>query len=285
MPAKGHLGAIGDRAFLVTAGGSGIGRACARAIFEAGGRVAIADINEAAAQDTVAELGGRGGTAIAVRTDVRVRAEVEAAVDVTERTFGPLSGLVAAAGLSIPEPAADISRASWDAVIGLSLTSCFVTCQVVGRRMIEQGGGAIVTISSSDAFSAHAGRLSYCAAKFAMVGLVRTLALEWGRHDIRVNTLAPGITDTPAARRNVPAEQIDNVLIDRTPLARMGDPDEMGRAAAFLLSDAASYISGAVIPVDGGLTAGYITRWNGSDYASKRMLANGEYGPPQARAT
>ena len=285
MPAKGHLGAIGDRAFLVTAGGSGIGRACARAIVEAGGRVAIADINEAAAQDTVAELGGRGGTAIAVRTDVRVRAEVEAAVDVTERTFGPLSGLVAAAGLSIPEPAADISRASWDAVIGLSLTSCFVTCQVVGRRMIEQGGGAIVTISSSDAFSAHAGRLSYCAAKFAMVGLVRTLALEWGQHNIRVNTLAPGITDTPAARRNVPAEQIDNVLIDRTPLARMGDPDEMGRAAAFLLSDAASYISGAVIPVDGGLTAGYITRWNGSDYASKRMLANGEYGPPQARAT
>jgi NAD(P)-dependent dehydrogenase (short-subunit alcohol dehydrogenase family) len=285
MPAKGNLGAISDRAFLVTAGGSGIGRACARAIAAAGGRVAIADINEVAANDTVAEMTARGGSAIAVAADVRKRAEVEAAVDATERAFGRLSGLVAAAGISIPEPAAEINRASWDAVIGLSLTSCFVTCQVAGRRMIAGGGGAIVTISSSDAFSAHAGRLSYCAAKFAMVGLVRTLALEWGRHNIRVNTVAPGITDTPAARRNVPAEQIENVLIDRTPLARMGDPDEMGRAAAFLLSDAASYISGAVIPVDGGLTAGYITRWNGGDYASKRMLANGEYGPPLARAT
>ncbi len=280
MPAPKALGDFADRAFLVTAGASGIGRACASSIAAAGGRVAIVDIDEAGAKGVVTELKSLGGDGIAVRADARIRADMEAAVDAAERAFGPLSGLVAAVGMSIPEPAADISRASWDTVIGLSLTSCFLTCQLVGRRMIANGGGSIVTISSSDAFSAHAGRLGYCAAKFAMVGLVRTLALEWGRHNIRVNTVAPGITDTPAARRNVPAEQIETVLIDRTPLGRMADPDEMGSVAAFLLSDAAAYVSGAVIPVDGGLTAGHITRWNGGDYASKRMLERGEYAPP-----
>jgi NAD(P)-dependent dehydrogenase (short-subunit alcohol dehydrogenase family) len=284
MPPSGNLGRLADRAFLVTAGASGIGRACARNLAAAGGRVAIVDINEAAAKATAGEIAALGGRAIALAADVRVRADVEAAVDAAERDFGHISGLVAAAGISIPAPAVEVTRAAWDEVMELSLTSCFITCQVVGRRMIARGGGAIVTISSSDAFGAHAGRVSYCAAKFAMVGLVRTLALEWGRHNIRVNTVAPGITDTPAARRNVPVEQIENVLVDRTPLGRIADPDEMGRVAAFLLSDAAAFVSGAVIPVDGGLTAGHITRWNGGDYASKRMLEGGEYAAPHAHA-
>ena len=267
--------------YLVTAGASGIGRACARAIAQAGGNVAIADIDGTGAEAAAEEISSLGGAAIAIPTDVRRRADVEAAVARAEREIGPLAGVVAAAGISRPQPAHQVTRDAWDDVIGVSLTGCFLTCQVAGRRLLARGkGGAIVTIASSDAFGAHAGRVAYCAAKFAMVGLVRTLAIEWGRHGIRVNAVAPGITDTPAVRRGIPPEQIANVLVDRTPLARIGAPEDMGRVAAFLLSDAASYISGAIVPVDGGLTAGYITRWNGGDYASKRMLDSGAYAPP-----
>ncbi len=272
---------IAGRAFLVTAGASGIGRASAASIVAAGGYVAIADIDAEGARAAAAAFVAQGGKAIAVTTDVRSRDQLEAAVAETERVLGPLRGVVAAAGLSIPEPAHEVTRAAWDTVIGVSLTGCFLTCQIAGRRLIANGGGAIVTISSIDALGAHAGRVAYCAAKFAMIGMVRTLALEWGRHGIRVNTVAPGVTDTPLVRRGVPPEQLRNVVADRTPLGRIGEADDMGRVVAFLLSDAAAYISGAVLPVDGGFTAGYITRWNGGDYASKRMLAQGEYAAPE----
>jgi NAD(P)-dependent dehydrogenase (short-subunit alcohol dehydrogenase family) len=275
---------IAGRAFLVTAGASGIGRACAENIVAAGGHVAIADIDADAARATADGFTAAGGKAIAITTDVRSRGQLEAAVSETERVLGRLRGVVAAAGVSIPEPAHQATRAAWDTVIDVSLTGCFLTCQIAGRRLIANGGGAIVTISSIDAFGAHAGRVAYCAAKFAMIGMVRTLALEWGRHGIRVNTVAPGITDTAGVRRGIPPEQIRNVSVDRTPLGRIAEPDDVGRAVGFLLSDAAAYVSGAVLPVDGGLTAGYITRWNGGDYASKRMLAQGEYGPPEYAA-
>lgn len=275
---------LAGRHFLVTAGGSGIGRACARAIAFAGGGVAIVDINEAAARDAAAEMITLGGKAIAVAADVSDRAQMEAAVARAERDLGDLNGAVAGAGVSLPEPAEAVTRAAWDKVIGVSLTGCFLTCQIVGRRLLAHGrGGSIVTIASTDAFSAHAGRVAYCAAKHATVGLVRTLAIEWGRHGVRVNAVAPGATDTPGVRANIPPEQIENVLIDRTPLGRLGEPDDMGRVAAFLLSDAAAYVSGAVVPVDGGLTAGYITRWSGADYASNRMLDSGAYAPPPGR--
>jgi NAD(P)-dependent dehydrogenase (short-subunit alcohol dehydrogenase family) len=267
--------------YLVTAGPSGIGRACARAIAAAGGSVAIADADDAGAEAVAAELRGLGARAIAIRTDVSRRADVEAAVSRTERELGPLSGAVVAAGVSRPQPAHLVTCEAWHAVIGVSLTGCFYTCQAVGRRLLaHRNGGAIVAIASSDALGAHAGRVASCAAEFALVGLVRTLAIEWGRNGIRVNALAPGVTDTPALRSGMPAEQIANVALDRTPLARLGVPDDISSVAAFLLSDAASYVSGAIVPVDGGLTAGTITRWNGGDYASKRMLDSGAYAPP-----
>ena len=273
-----HPDGIAGHAFLVTAGASGIGRACAEEIVAAGGRVGIADIDAEGARAVAAAL---GSNAIAITTDVRRRDQLESAIAETERAFGPLRGAVAAAGLSHHAPAHEATLDGWNTVIDVSLTGCFLTCQLAGRRLIANGGGAIVTIASVDALGAHAGRVSYNAAKFAMIGMVRTLALEWGRHGIRVNTVAPNVTDTPGVRRFVPAEQIRNVVVDRTPLARIGAPADVGRTVAFLLSDAAAYVSGAVVPVDGGLTAGYITRWHGGDYASKRMLANGEYAAPE----
>ena len=266
------------RTFVVTAGGSGIGRACARQIARAGGRVGIVDVDGAAARAAEEENRSLGARAVSCIADVRDRAALTAAVARIESELGPLGGAVAAAGISIPEPAASLARASWDAVLGVGLTGCFLTCQIVGRRLIASGtGGSIVAISSTDSIGAHAGRAAYCAAKFGVVGIVRTLAIEWGRHGIRVNAVAPGITDTPAVQRGLPAEQVDAVLVDRTPLGRIGAPDDMGNVAAFLLSDSAAYVTGQNLGVDGGISAGYITRWRGADLASSRLLERGIY--------
>lgn len=266
-----------NRVFLVTAGASGIGRSSAMHIARQGGDVAIVDVNREMGEEAAAEVRSHGVRAIFCEADVRDRAAVDAATERTERELGKLGGLVAGAGISIPSPAVDVDRASWDAVIGIGLTGCFITCQVVGRRLIANGGGSIVTISSIDAISAHAARAAYCAAKFGVAGLTKTLAIEWGRYGVRANSVAPGITDTPAVRRGIPKEQIENVLIDRIPAGRMASPDDMGAACAFLLSDAAQYVTGTIMAVDGGLTAGFFTRWQGEDYASRVLMDKGVY--------
>lgn len=274
---------LAGRAFVVTAGASGIGRSAAMHIARAGGNVAILDIDAPMGEAAAAEVRSHGVRSLFCRVDVRDRAAVTEAVERAQHELGPLRGLVAAAGISIPSPAASLPRATWDAVLGVSLTGCFITCQVVGRKLISNGGGAIVTISSIDAIGAHAGRASYCAAKFGVIGLTRTLAIEWGVHNIRVNSVAPGITDTPAVRRGIPMEQIENVLIDRIPSGRMAHPDDMGAACRFLLSDEASYVTGMTMEVDGGLSAGFFTRWQGRDLASRALLERGVYGAPVAK--
>lgn len=276
---SGNRPGIAGKVFMVTAGASGIGRASAHAIAQGGGLVGIVDVNEEGAARVAEELRSHGVKAAWFRADVRKKAELEAAADGIEAALGPIHGLAAVAGISRPSPAEDIKRSDWDDVIGISLTGCFLTCQVAGRRMVARKAGAIVTISSMDGFSAHAGRSSYCAAKYGVMGITKTLAIEWGRHGIRTNSVAPGITDTPAVQRAIPPEQIKNVLLDRTPLGRMGSPEDMARSVAFLLSDDASYINGATLPVDGGLSAGYFTRWQGADYASNGMLQRGLYTP------
>ena len=240
----------------------------------------IVDVNESLGEEAAAEARSHGVKAAFQKADVRSRADLEVAADRAESELAALRGVVAGAGISMPEPAATMSRASWDAVMGVSLTGSFITCQVVGRKLIANGGGGIVTISSIDAVSAHAGRAAYCAAKFGVAGLTKTLAIEWGRHGVRANSVAPGITDTPAVRHSVPTEQIDKVLIDRTPLGRMATPDDMGQVAAWLLSDAAAYVTGQIVSVDGGLTAGFFTRWQGADLASNVLLKAGRYAPP-----
>lgn len=269
-------------AFLVTAGASGIGRAVALHIARAGGDVAIVDIDAATGADAAAEARSHGVAALNCPADVRDRPGLEAAAGRAERELGPLRGLVAAAGLSIPSPAAALTRAAWDAVIGVSLTGCFNACQTVGRKLIANGGGAIVTIASGDAIGAQAGRAGSCAANFGVIGLTRTLAIEWGRHGVRVNAVAAGMADTPAVRRGAPVEQIANVLLDRIALGRLARPDEIGSACAFLLSDRAAYVTGMTMAVDGGLSAGFVTRWQGRDLASLALLEAGAYAVPDA---
>lgn len=268
------------RVIMITGGGSGIGRDTALLAASSGALVAVCDSNGEAAERVGAEVRNVGAEALPVVFDVTDGTATNEGVASIERTLGPIAGLVAAAGISRPQRAEDLPEPVWNNVISVNLTGVFLTCQAVGRRMIARKAGAIVNIASGDALGGHAGRAHYAASKFGVVGLTQSLAIEWGRHGVRVNATAPGGVDTPMLRAGVPADFIDGVMVDRTPMARLSTALDQARANLFLLSDAASFISGAVLPVDGGFSSGYLTHWNGADYASNALLNANAYTPP-----
>ena len=257
-----------DLAVLVTGAGSNLGRGTALMAAAEGARVGVADVNREAADETVAMIEAAGGTAMALVFDVTDEAQTEAALDHFEAAHGPLYGLVACAGLSRPAPALEMTEQMWADVIGVNLTGAFQSCQSAGRRMIRAGRGAIVTIGSTAALAGHARGSVYCASKHAVVGMTRVLATEWGALGVRTNCVAPGPIDSVMLRKGMTADYIDDVLVDRTPVNRLGQPEDIAAAALFLLSSAATYVNGITLPVDGGLTSGFMNRWNGRDLSS-----------------
>lgn len=262
---------------MVTGGASGIGLATAEALAAAGACVGVADLDPHAARAAVEAISRSGGQAMALPLDVRDAAATEAAVADLAARFGPVGGLVTAAGLSRPAPAESMDEASWDLVVDTNLKGMFLSCQAVGRRMLAHGRGAIVNISSVNALGGFAGRSNYCSAKFGVTGLTDVLAIEWGRRGIRVNAVAPNGVDTPLVRNGIPPSFVTEVLENRTPLGRMAEPAEVASVVLFLLSDAASYVTGATLPVDGGLCAGFYTNRQGADLASAALLKAGVY--------
>jgi NAD(P)-dependent dehydrogenase (short-subunit alcohol dehydrogenase family) len=262
---------------LVTGGASGIGLATARGLARAGARVGIADLQTEAAEQLAADIAAEGGVARAFTLDVRDAAATDAVVTDLEARFGPLFGLVTAAGLSRPAPAETMDEATWDLVVDTNLKGMFLSCQAAGRRMLAHGRGAIVNIGSVNSLGGFAGRANYCSAKFGVTGLTDVLAIEWGRRGIRVNAVAPNGVDTPLVRNGIPTGFLRDVLENRTPLGRLALPEEVASVVLFLLSDAASYVTGATVPVDGGLCAGFYTNRQGADLASSSLLARGIY--------
>lgn len=256
-----------QRVVLVTGAGSGIGRAVALALAADGARIIAADIDAGAANAVARELGERG---VAASFDVRDLAATRAAL-ADHASLGPIDGLVCSAGTSRATPAERLEEAQWDLILDINAKGSFFSAQAVATGMIERRHGAIVFISSLNGKGGHPGRAHYCASKAAVEGLTRDLACEWGRFGIRVNAVAPNVTDTPLVRGGLPARFIDDVIVDRTPLGRMALPEEIAAACLFLLSDAASYITGAVLPVDGGIGAGYLTHRHGADYGSRAL--------------
>lgn len=264
---------------MVTGGGSGIGRQTALMAAEQGAHVAVCDVNAAGADRVCEDILKTGGRARAFAFDVTDIDATENAVDEIEAVFGPISGLVAAAGISRPSLAEAMPIETWSNVIAVNLTGVFLSCQAVGRRMIPRGAGSIVAIASANALGGHPGRAHYCASKYGVVGLVKTLAIEWGRHGVRVNATAPGAVETPMLRNGLPAAFIDQVMMDRTPMKRLATATDQALACLFLLSKAASFVNGILLPVDGGATGGYLTHRNGADYSSNALAAAGAYDP------
>ena len=242
---------------IVTGGASGIGCAIATLFAAEGARVAIADVDAARGAQLEAQLGA--GRARFLRTDVGDGAEVRALVAGTVDAFGGVDILVNSAGTVIFKRLIDTEEPEWDRVLNTNLRGVYLCMHHAIPRMLERGGGAIVSISSTRAIATTPLVSSYDAAKGAIVSLTRSVALEHARDGIRVNCILPGSIDTPLFRSNLRAEgdeeQRFHEVAESIPLGRVGMPLDIARAALFLAGDEASYITGAQLLVDGGMLA------------------------------
>jgi NAD(P)-dependent dehydrogenase (short-subunit alcohol dehydrogenase family) len=245
-------------------------------------KVAVADAIGDRAEEVAGALRKEGAQTLALTLDVRDAAACNKAVERIEAALGPIDGMVASAGVSTPSRAEDMSDEVWLRCMDVNLTGMFRSVQPVGRSMLKRKRGSIVTISSIDGLGGHAGRSHYSASKHGVIGLTRALAIEWGSRGVRVNSIAPGVVDTPLVRQNLPADHVQHAMVDRVPLGRLATAEEQAGPTLFLLSDAAAFVNGAVLPVDGGTSSGSFTRWNGGDLGSKALLEAGVYRPPEA---
>jgi 3-oxoacyl-[acyl-carrier protein] reductase len=255
------------RLALVTGAASGIGAAICRHLAAQGVRIAAADLNAAELERFAAELRHAGTEVLTEVLDVRDEAAQQSFVARVEAELGAITDVVPCAGLARSAPAETMGAAAWSQVIDVNLTGSFLTCAAAAPPMLRRGRGAMVGIASITAKGGQPGRANYAASKWGLIGLLKTLAIEWGGRGVRVNGVAPNGVDTPMLMAGVPEAFRDGVMRDRTPVGRFARPEEIAQVIGFLLSDAASYVNGAILEVDGGLTAGYLTHRHGTDFA------------------
>lgn len=237
---------------VVTGGGSGIGRAAVSRLAAEGAAVAALDLDDEAASRATARLDG----SIGLRCDVTDAGEVTAAVEEAERSLGPVTVLVNAAGWDRPSRFVDTEPESWDRVLAVNLRGPLLVAHAVLRRMIAAGaGGAVVNVASDAGRVGSSGEVVYSAAKGGVIAFTKAVAREVARHGIRVNAVAPGPTDTPFLRAFTDgAEGLIDAMVRQTPLRRLAEPDDVAAAIAFLASSDARHVTGQVLSVSGGLT-------------------------------
>ena len=245
-----------SRVVIITGSGSGLGRVLAHSFAGEGAAVVVADVMDQRATTVADEISEAGGSSLAQTTDVTNAAGVEAMVGAARETFGSVDILVNNAAKATDADFLEVSEEAWDEDVAIALKGSFLCSQAVLGDMTENRSGVIINISSVNAF-AYFGNEAYSAAKAGIVNLTRSLAVRYGPFGVRVNAIAPGTLRTPAWEER---RQKDPDVFDRVakwyPLGRIGEPEDVAGAALFLASDEAAWISGAVLPVDGGLTAG-----------------------------
>jgi NAD(P)-dependent dehydrogenase (short-subunit alcohol dehydrogenase family) len=238
---------------LITGGASGIGAAVVRRIVAGGGRAGIVDLDLERARTLAAELGER---AFATSADVLDEDATTTATEAVEGALGPVDALVCCAGIpQVPKAIEDWPAAEFRRIVDSHLTGTYVSCRIVGSRMAARGRGSIVTLGSVVGFNPGPG-LAYGPAKAAVMSLTRILAVHWAARGVRVNAVAPGWTDTPFLRpRERQGERDLRPIVGATPVHRLLEPREVAEVIHFLLGEAASGITGALVPCDGGVLA------------------------------
>lgn len=256
--ARASAGRFAGRVALVTAGGAGIGEAIARKWVAGGGRAVVGDLDRAAARRVADAISAEGGLAVGLEMDVLQPDAMAAMIQTSEREFGGrVDALFNVAGASLPQRVDEMDDADWYRVLDLNLTSIYRCSKPVIGLMRASGGGAIVNIASTAGISAENRCSAYTAAKGGAVMLTRNMAMDYAQDGIRVNAVCPGSTLTPRIQGWLDRHPGHEDLMDRLcPMKRYARPEEIAGPAVFLASDEASYITGAALVVDGGLTAG-----------------------------
>jgi 3-oxoacyl-[acyl-carrier protein] reductase len=248
----------GKRA-LVTGAGSGIGRGAAVKLAEEGAAVGVLDVNLAAAERVVGEIRAAGGKALALEADIRVEAEIQAAVERAEREFGGLDTLIANAGVMLfsrDTIATELDLETWQQTVDVNLTGMFLSCKHGLRALLRNGGGAVVITGSPTGTHGCAPTFTaYSSSKAGTFGLMRILAVDYVGKNIRVNAVMPGTINSPLVNTLMEDPGKRKEFLGKIPMGRPGEPREIGSVIAFLASDEASFVTGAAWYADGGLTA------------------------------
>jgi NAD(P)-dependent dehydrogenase (short-subunit alcohol dehydrogenase family) len=258
MAANTGQGSFAGKVAFVTGAASGIGRATAVAFASAGATVVVADVSDQGNRETAGLIEDQGGRVLVVRCDVTSGQEVKAALDQTFDAFGRLDIAFNNAGVEQPVgPAAEVSEEEWDRILDINLRGVFLCMKHEIPLMLRQGGGAIINTSSGAGVTAVKGQAAYTAAKHGVIGLTKAAALDYAQANLRINAVCPGIIDTAMMQRFTgdSAEGRQRV-IGQEPVGRMGTPEEIAGAVLWMCSDAAAFVVGHALVIDGGQMAG-----------------------------
>lgn len=247
---------LDDKVALITGAGSGIGRAIAVLFSKEGAKVAVVDINEEDGRETVGLIKKEGGDALFIRGDVSGAASVKKAVENVVEKYGKLHVLVNNAGIECTGSVTELSEESWDRVISINLKGTFLCSKYCAPRIAQSGGGTIINVASVLGLIGSKGEAAYCASKGGIISLTRAMALDFAGEGIRVNCICPGSVLTPTFKRVMTAngayESSFAKNLEKIPLRRVAEPNEIAHAALYLASNESSYMTGSALVIDGG---------------------------------